>query len=295
MTRADGNGRRPRVLILGGGFAGIGAARSLKDADADVVVVDAHDYHTFQPLLYQLATDLLATAAVGHPLRDLFHDQPNARVHQATVTGIDLDAREVSFAEMAPIAYDHLVLALGAEVNFFGTQGAPEHAFPMYTLADATDLKRHVLERWQAADRDPALIEDGALDVVVVGGGPTGVETAGAMIELYRGVFAKDYPDVDEAQARVTLVEAGPVLLGMFKPDIQAYTKKALETRGVEVRLGEAVSSVEPTRVTLRSGEVLKAHTLVWGAGLNASPLAGSLGLELQHGNRVAVEPDLSL
>src|SRR3954470_19601426 len=113
MTNADGDRRRPRVLILGGGFAGIGAARSLKDADADVVLVDAHDYHTFQPLLYQLATALLEAAAVGHPLRDLFRDQPNARLHQATVTGIDLDAREASFAEMKPLAYDYLVLALG--------------------------------------------------------------------------------------------------------------------------------------------------------------------------------------
>jgi NADH dehydrogenase len=282
------------VLVLGGGFAGIGAARKLKEADADVVLVDKHDYHTFQPLLYQLATDLLDTAAVGHALRDLFHEQPNAAVHQATVTAVHLYKREVQFAEMPPLTYDYLVLGLGAAVNFFGTEGA-EHAFPMYTLADALRLKEHVLRRWEAADRDPALVEDGALNVVVVGGGATGVESAGALAELYRSNFAADYPNLPQEQARVILVEASPELFAMFKPDIRAYTKKALGKRGVEVMLGELVESITPTRVKLKSGKVLEAHTLVWGAGLQASPLAQSLGLELQRGNRVGAEPDLSL
>jgi NADH:ubiquinone reductase (H+-translocating) len=131
---------RPRVLILGGGFAGIGAARKLRKAEVDVVVIDGHDYHTFQPLLYQVATDLLPQGTVGHPLRDLFDDQPNARVHTTEVTSVDLDKHEVGFAEMDPMGYDYLVLALGAEVNFFGVKGAAEHAFPLYTLADAVRL-----------------------------------------------------------------------------------------------------------------------------------------------------------
>ena len=135
------------MLILGGGFAGLGAARKLKGSDVDVVLIDRHDYHTFQPLLYQLATDLLETTMVAHPLRDLFHDQPNLRVHQATVVSIDPAAREVRFDEMEPITYDHLVLALGAQVNFFGVAGASEHAFPLYTLPDAVRLKEHILDR----------------------------------------------------------------------------------------------------------------------------------------------------
>ena len=187
-------GERPRVLVLGGGFAGIGAARKLKDADVDVVVVDRHDYHTFQPLLYQLATGLLETTAVGHSLRDLVKGQDNATIHKAPVTAIELDAKMVRFDGLAPIAYDYLVLALGAQVNFFGTEGAAEHAFPMYTLRDAVKLKDHVLERWEAADKDSELVDDGALTVVVVGGGPTGVETAGALAELYRSNFVTDYP-----------------------------------------------------------------------------------------------------
>jgi NADH dehydrogenase len=228
-------------------------------------------------------------------LRDLFHEQPNVAVHQASVTAIDVEKREVSFAEMPALAYDYLVLALGAEVNFFGTPGAAEHAFPMYTLADAVRLKDHVLERWEAADRDPSAIDDGALNVVIVGGGPTGVETAGAMAELYRNGFSKDYPAIPQERARLILVEAGPALFAMFKQNLRDYTAKALEQRSVEVLTGEIVSSVEPTRVTLKSGTVLNAHTLVWGAGLQANPVADALGIELEKGHRVPVAPDLSV
>ena len=165
----------------------------------------------------------------------------------------------------------------------------------MYTLADAVRLKEHVLRKWEAADKDPALVADGALNVVVVGGGPTGVESAGALAELYTSDFAADYPSMPKDEARVTLVEGGSALLAMFKKDIQTYTKKALETRGVDIVLGEIVESVSPTRVTLKSGTVLNAHTLVWGAGLQASAIADDLGLELQKGNRVVAGPDLSI
>ena len=286
---------RPRVVVLGGGFAGVGAARKLKDVAVDVVLIDAHDYHTFQPLLYQVASGLLETSAVGHPLRDLLRKQPNATVRQSTVAGVDLARREVRFEDMAPLAYDYLVLALGARVHFFGTEGAAEHAFPLYTLVDAVRLKEHLLQRWAAADRDPALVADGALNVVVVGGGPTGVESAGALIELYRADMAKDYPHVRQAAARVTLVEAGPDLFSTFKPDLRAYARRALEVRGVEVLLGERVAAVTPKQVTLASGKVLPAHTVVWGAGLQGHPLAGSLGLELQRGRRLVVGPELSV
>ena len=288
-------GGRPRVVVLGGGFGGLGAARKLARADAGVVLVDKHDYHTFQPLLYQLATGLLGTTDVGHSLRDLFHGQDNATVRTATVTAVDLAAREVHFEELAPLGYDYLVLGLGAEVNFFGTEGAAEHAFPMYTLPDAVRLKEHVLERWEAADRDRSLVDDGALNVVVVGGGPTGVETAGALAELYRSELAKDFPWVEPGQARVILVEAGPELFRMFAQSVREYTLTALERRTVEVTIGERVASVTPTRVTLGSGAVLEAHTLVWGAGMQGNRLVGSLGVELQRGGRLGVGPELTL
>jgi NADH dehydrogenase len=286
---------RPRVLVLGGGFAGLGAARKLEKADVDVVVVDANDYHSFQPMLYQLATGLLDVTAVAHSLRDLFQHQENATVHQATVSAVDLDAREVQFADMAPLQYDYLVVGLGAIVQFFGCNGAPENAFPLYTVEDALRLRSRVVERWEAADRDPSLIEDGALNIVVVGGGPTGIESAGALSELYSGEFAKDYGEATFDQARLILVEAGPTLFPMFKPDIREYAQHELEERGVEIMLGERVEKVEPTRVTLASGTVLPAHTLVWGAGLQANPLTGALGLKLERGNRIPVDPELRL
>jgi len=287
--------RRPSVVILGGGFAGIGAAQKLEEADADVVLVDRHDYHTFQPLLYQLATGLLDESGVGHSIRDLVHDEHNVTVHKTSVTGIDLDAREVQLAGMDALSYDYLVLGLGAQVNFFGTDGAAEHAFPMYTLTDALRLKDHVLDRWEAADKDPSLIEDGALNIVVVGGGPTGVESAGALAELYRGDFARDYPNVPQDKARVILVEAGPSVFAMFKQNLRDYTVKALEKRTVEVMTGEIVASVSPKRVTLKSGETLEAHTLVWGAGLQGNALVQSLGLTLERGNRIGVSPELTV
>jgi NADH:quinone reductase (non-electrogenic) len=254
------------------------------------VLFDHHDYHTFQPLLYQLATGLLETTGVGHSLRDLVHGQDNTTVHKTAVTAVDLDAKSVHLEEMEPLSYDYLVLALGAQVNFFGTDGASEHAFPMYTLPDAVRLKEHVLDRWETADKDPALIEDGALNVVVVGGGPTGVETAGAVAE-----FTRDYPNVPQESARIVLVEAGPEVFAMFEPDIREYTVKALAKRTVEVKTGEIVSAVGPTRVTLKSGDELKAHTLVWGAGLQGNRLVDSLGLNLERGNRIGVGPELTV
>jgi len=286
---------RPQVVVLGGGFAGLGAARKLEDADVDVVLVDANDYHSFQPMLYQLATGLVDTTAVAHSLRDLFQHQDNAKVHQATVTAVDLDAHEVQFADMAALQYDYLVVGLGAIVQFFGCNGAPENAFPLYTVEDALRLRSRVVERWEAADRDPSLVEDGALNIVVVGGGPTGIESVGALSELYRSDFAKDYGEAAAQQARLILVEAGPTLFPMFKPDIQEYAQQELEERGVEVMLGERVESVEPTRVTLASGTVLPAHTLVWGAGLQANPLTKTLGVELERGNRIPVDPELRM
>jgi NADH:quinone reductase (non-electrogenic) len=292
---ASNNGGVPRVLILGGGFAGIGAARALKEVEVDVVLVDKHDYHTFQPLLYQFATGLLETTAVGHSLRDLVKDRDNVTIHKAPVTAIDLDEKKVRFDGLAPMAYDYLVLALGAEVNLFGTEGAAEHAFPMYTLPDAVRLKNHILERWEAADKDEALVEDGALTAVVVGGGPTGVETAGALAELYRGNFVKDYPALPQAKARIVLVEAGDEIFAMFKPHLREYARNALEARTVEVKTGARVQSVMATRVMLASGEVIPAHTLVWGAGLQGNSLVKSLGIELERGNRIGVGPELEI
>ena len=196
---------------------------------------------------------------------------------------------------MAPLHYDYLVIGLGAVVQFFGCKGAPEYAFPLYTVEDALRLRSQVVARWEAADRDPALAEDGALNVVVVGGGPTGIESVGALSELYRSDFRNDYGEALATQARLTLVEAGPELFPMFKPDIREYAQHELEERGVEIMLGERVESVDRTRVTLASGTVLRAHTLVWGAGLQANPLDRVPGNHARAGNRIPVDPALRL
>ena len=197
MPRSSETGpdRRQRVVILGGGFAGVGAARKLKHADADVVLVDKHDYHTFQPLLYQ-CRHRPARDHRGRPLAARPRARPGER-HRPSGDRrrrVDLDAREVQFADLEPLTYDYLVFGLGAEVELLRHRGAAEHGFPMYTLPDALRLKNHVLQRWEEADRHPELVDDGALNIVVVGGGATGVESAGALAELYRGDVRKGLP-----------------------------------------------------------------------------------------------------
>lgn len=284
----------PHVVILGAGFAGIGALKELGKAAVRVTLVDRNNYQMFQPLLYQVATDVLSPDEVGFPLREKLHGHPAWMFHRATVTGIDLGARRVMLEGMEPIGYDYLVLAMGAVVNFFGTKGAAEHAFPLYTMRDAVRLKRHVLASFEAADRNPALVDDGALNLCVVGGGPTGVEVAGALGELLQTEMKDDYPNLPVERAEVHLYERGPKLLGSFKPVLQAYAQAVLEKRGVKVHLGDGVMEIGPAHVRLESGGVLKAHTLVWAAGLQANPLVRALGIELAH-DRVPVNADLSL
>jgi NADH:quinone reductase (non-electrogenic) len=285
---------KPHVVILGAGFAGLGALKELKDAPVKVTLIDKNDYHTFQPLLYQVATAELARTEVGFPARELLHNRSDWVFHKAEVTGIDLDNKVVTAEGLDPISYDYLVVALGAVVNFFGTKGAADNAFPLYTLTDAENLKRHILDRFEAADKNPALVDDGALTFCVVGGGPTGVESAGAISELIQEELKKDYPNLPVEKAEVHIFQRGPTLLPPLKPKLQQYAKQALEERDVQVHLGESVVEIEPDRLHLKSGDVMKAHTLVWGAGLTSNPIAGSLGKELEK-NRVPVDLDLRL
>lgn len=285
---------RPKIIVLGAGFAGVGAARKLKKAPADVLLVNRHDYHTFQPLLYQVATDVLDPVTVGHPVRELVDRQPNLSFVVAKVSSVDPESRTVCFEDWEDQTYDYLVVALGAHCNFFGTEGADEHAFPLYTLNDAARLKNHLLGKFEEAAKKPALGSERSLDTVVVGGGPTGVESAGALSELFYSTMARDAPDHPIANAKITLVEHGDRLLRMFDEGLSAYTKEALEERGVVVRLGEAVTEITADSVTLGSGEVIHATTTLWGAGLQASPIAAQLSEDLQHG-RVPVGPLLNL
>jgi NADH dehydrogenase len=286
---------RPKVVILGCGFGGLGASQGLKQAAADVTVLDQNDYHSFQPLLYQVATASLEPETVGHPIRALLQDHDHFRFHRTRVKGIDLAHRVVDAEGMTPIAYDYLIIALGAQVNFFGVPGAAEHAFPLYTLTDAVRLKKHLLRLFETADKHPGSIEQGALSLVVVGGGATGVETAGAMAELFSMDFAKDYPDLPASQWKITLVDGESTLLNGFNEGLQSYAGEALEKRGVELRLGERVAAIDAAGVALQSGARIDAGTVIWAGGLQASPAAKLLGIGLGHGGRVPVDADLSL
>jgi NADH dehydrogenase len=286
---------QPHVVILGGGFAGIGALKKLRDADVRVTLVSKNDYHTFQPLLYQVATAELDPTDVSFAIRDLLHRHPNVRFHQATVKGIDLAKKQVTAEGMAPLNYDYLVIGLGAVVNFFNTPGADKHALPLYTMVDAARLKGHILKTFEAVDKNPALIEDGALTFCIVGGGPTGVELAGASVELLRSELKADYPNLPLDKCRLILFEASPHLLAAFKPRLRTYARKELEARGVQVRTDTHVAKVGPTTIELASGETVRTHTLIWAAGLQANPIAHSLGVETVHGNRIPVGPDLQV
>ena len=288
--------KRPKVVVLGGGFAGLGAARKLEKADVDVVVVDANDYHSFQPMLYQLATGLLDTTAVAHSLRDLFQHQDNARVHQATVSAIDLDAREVQFADMPALQYDYLVLGLGAVVQFFGCKGAPEHAFPLYTIEDALRLRSHVVGRWEAADRDPSLVEDGALNIVVVGG-PTGIESVGALHRALRNCLREGLP------RHTTRRRTADPCRGQSQdplPDVQARHSRVRTTRARGARCRDharracRIRRADARDARLRHG-LAGTHAALPVAGLQANPLTESLGIKLERGNRIPVDPELRL
>ena len=291
--------RKHKVLVVGAGFGGLAVAKGLAGDDVEVTVVDRNNFHTFQPLLYQVATSGLNAADIAHPVRGIFHDHPNVSFVNAAVVGADLAGRVLHLDGAAhpvhDIEFDDLVLAAGATTNTFGISGVEEHGFPLYNLADATALRNHVLERFEAADAESGLGDDGALTFVVVGGGPTGVEVAGALAELFSMVLRKDFRRLDVGRARVVLVEMLPELLGPFSEPSRRHAREALEARGVEVRTGAQVERVEATRVVLAGGEEIPAHTLIWAAGVKANPLGSLLGLPTGRAGRIEVGPDLSV
>lgn len=284
-----------RVVVVGAGFAGLAVVRGLAGEPVEVTLVDANNFHTFQALLYQVATAGLNPADVAFPVRGIFHDQPNVAVRHGKVVAVDRDAREVVLEDGARLPWDVLVVAGGATTNWLGVPGAADHALPLYSLRDAVRLRNHLLGCFERADADPGAAGDGATTVVVIGAGPTGVELSGALVELRDMVLRKDFPRLDLDRARVVLVEARDAVLPPFAAGSRRRALETLERRGVEVRLAERVAEIGPGRVALASGDVLAAGTVVWAAGVRAGPLAGLLGSPLGPGGRVVVEPDLSI
>jgi NADH dehydrogenase len=285
----------PHVIIVGGGFGGLFAAKALKRAPVRVTLVDRHNHHVFQPLLYQVATAGLSPGDIAAPIRWVLRHQQNVRVLLAEVRGIDLGSRRVHLDGGDTLTYDYLIVAAGATSSYFGHDEWAAQAPSLKTLDDALLLRARTLRAYEMAERasDPAR-RTKLLTFVLVGGGPTGVEMAGAIAEIARQTLADEFRAIDTAKARVVLVEAGPSILGAFPEQLRDAARRSLERLGVEVLENTAVTNVEEGRVWL-GDRAVDAETVIWTAGVRASSLGASLGVPLDRAGRVLVDQDLSI
>lgn len=286
---------RPQVVIVGAGFAGLEAAKTLRDAPVRVTLVDRNNYHKFQPLLYEVAMAGLEPADIAHNVRNIFQGHDTVHFRLGTVVGIDPTLRQVHLYDDDTLSYDFLMLAAGAVVNDFGIPGVDEHAYPLKNVPDAVNLRNRVLRQFERYDQQGPGSGEGALTFVIVGGGPTGVEMAGALVELF-DTLNDDFPRLDtHEEARCILLEMEGDLLPPYEPSLRTYTRDVLERRGVEVRTNTAVERVEADTVHLDDDHTIPAQTLVWAAGVEASPVADLLGGEHARDGRIVVDSDLSL
>ena len=284
----------PQVVIIGGGFAGLAAARQLERAACDVTIIDRHNHHVFQPLLYQVATAGLSPGDIASPIRWILRKQPRLRVLLGTVERIDTAARQVWMDGQDAVPYDYLIAAAGATDSYFGRDDWGAVAPGLKTLDDALTIRRRLLLAFEQAERQPdAVLQRRLLTFVIIGGGPTGVEMAGALAEIARQALRSEFDAIDPASARIVLIEAGPSILPAFPPGLRASAKRALLKLGVEVREGAAVTQVADGAVAL-GAERIAAHTILWAAGVAAAPIGRDLGPDLDRAGRVNVAPDLS-
>jgi len=286
---------RPRVVIVGAGFGGLNAARELAGKDVDVLVIDRNNYHGFWPLLYQVATAGLEPEAVAYPVRAILRRHSNISFMMAEVCGVDFEAKVVK-TENVSLPYDYLILSAGSANNYFGNDKLAEQTYGLKDVDEAEQLRSHMLANFEHAvtEQDPKARRR-LITLVIVGGGPTGVELAGAFIELINHVLVRDYPMLDISEARVLLVEASPSVLGPFPEGLRENALRRLNKMGVEVRTKTAVASVEGDLVTFADGSTIEAATVIWAAGVRAAPLADTLGVKQARGARVPVEPTLTL
>lgn len=286
---------RPSVVVVGAGFGGLVAVRELAREPVDVLLLDRHNFHTFTPLLYQVASALLDPSEVAHPVREIVRPLRNVEARLADVRGVDLAGRRLE-TDHGPVDYDYLVLAAGSETNFFGISGLEQRSTGLKDMEGALSLRNQVLgafeqAAWTADEERRRLL----LTFAVVGGGPTGVELAGALSELIHHVLGRDYGRPLVKAAQIVLLEAGPALLAAFTPRLREQARRTLSKRGVDVRLDTAVKSVEGDTLTLVDGSRLHAGTIVWTAGVRASRLAERLGVSLGRSARVPVNRNLQL
>lgn len=285
----------PTVVVVGGGFGGLNTARALRRAPVNVVLLDRNNYHLFQPLLYQVATAGLEPEQIAKPVRSILRGQKNFDFRMAEVRGVDFAQRRLD-TSAGPMAYDYLVLAYGGETNFFGLDRVSRTAFGLKDIGDAVTIRNHVLSCFEQA-----MLETDAerrrtwLTFIIVGGGPTGVEMAGALSELMRLVLVKDYPRLNIKDVRILLLEATDMLIPALPERLREAAAKTLWRKYVEVRFGATVTDYDGREARLKSGEVIPAHTLIWAAGVRAAPLAAQLGMKPGRQGRVAVEPTLQV
>ena len=286
---------RPRVVIAGAGFGGLTCARALKHAPVDVLLVDRNNYHLFTPLLYQVASALLDPGEIARPVRQLIRPLPHADFLEASITGVDFEGRRLR-TDHGPIQYDYLVLATGSQTDYFGSPSLAKHAMGLKDLDEGLAIRNRILARFEEsrwtedADRRHSL-----LSFAVVGGGPTGVEMAGAISELIRLVLRKDYRGLDIKEVRVVLIEAAPYLLAAFVPSLREAARRSLEHKGIEVMLNMKVDSVTDSSVRLGDGREIPASTIIWTAGVKASDVGRATGTHLLRQERIQVDPTLQV
>lgn len=285
----------PRVIVLGAGFGGLAAVRALRNAPVDVLLVDANNYHLFTPLLYQVASSLLDPSQIAYPARAIIRRARNVRFRLGRVRAVDLDRRRLVL-DGAEVGYDYLILAAGAINDYFGNESLARRTFPLKSLDEALALRYRILEQFERASttEDPATRRR-LMRFAVVGAGPTGVEYVGALSELIRLVLRKDFPELDMSQVRVVLVDGLPHVLPAYRPRLRRAAERALEKKGVELVLGTFVRDTDDAGVHLVDGRTIEAGTVVWTAGVRASGLTGSLGVELTRRGQVKVGPALEI
>jgi NADH dehydrogenase len=296
MTEAQARSIKPhRVVIVGAGFGGLEAARRLAGAPVSITLIDRRNHHLFQPLLYQVATASLATSEIAWPIRYLLRNRPDVTTLYATVTGVDGQGKRVLLDDGDGLPYDTLIVATGARHAYFGHDEWEPFAPGLKTLEDATTLRRRILVAFERAERETDPQRRAALlTFVIVGAGPTGVELAGTIAELAQDTLPPDFRNIDTHKARVVLIEAGSRVLAGFPDDLSAYARRALESIGVEVMLGQAVTECTADSVVF-GGNRLDTKTIIWAAGVRASPAAEWLGAPADHAGRLQVLPDLTV
>ena len=284
------------VVIVGGGFAGLNCARKLAShPDIRITLIDKNNFQQFQPLLYQVATAVLAPSNAAFSLRNVLQRHSNVDVKLGEVVAVDPKTRTAETAEGQKYQGDYLVLAAGSQANFFGTPGADKHTYPLYSLHDAELLRSRILAVLESADRDPSLIAKGALNFVIVGAGPTGAEMSGTLGGMTQRMFKDLYKDLDLSKAQIFLVDHGHSVLSAFSQKSQEYALSMLKQLGVQVRLGTAAKEVAPDHVLLSDGTKILTRTVIWAGGLKASLLSSNVGVAPGHGGRIDVQPDFSV